>query len=106
MREGNIVQAIEWFQNYLSSHPQDYETQFILADLKNKQGMHLAARDQFRQIADSNSVLWKEKAAWNEILLCAQYDWDRTAQERLTSILSDEDHSYYLAAQEFAEGFD
>ena len=101
--KGSENEAIEWFENFLQTHPEAYESRFILADLLQKTGVNLRARDQFRLIASSSSMLWKEKASWNELLLSAQFDWDVLAGQRLDTLVADENHSYHDLATQLAK---
>ncbi|MBK8502437.1 MAG: hypothetical protein IPL46_09585 [Saprospiraceae bacterium] len=106
LRQGQATEAIEWFENYLLSYPDSYESRFILADQLRKSDRNLEARDQFRIIADSPSLLWKEKATWNELLLSAQYDMDFVANQKLRNLLADSNHSYHLLAIQLGEKLD
>jgi len=106
LRQGLETEAIQWFKEYTTSHPEDHESRFILADLMQKAGQHLAARDEFRQISNSNSILWKEKATWNDILLSVQFDWDKVAKERLEGLVNNESHSFHNLAIKLAKSID
>jgi hypothetical protein len=106
LRQGQTRLAVEWFENYLVSHPESHESRFMLADLLQKSERNLEARAQFRIIADSPSLLWKEKAIWNELLLSALYDWDTIAGQKLNKLIADSNHSYHLLAIQLAEKLD
>jgi hypothetical protein len=94
------VQAIQWLEQWLVANPEDMEATFLLADLSYQSGAWQQAEKIFLNIAQTRSILWGEKSAWNYVLISAQRDWTSDAENMLKSIIADKNHSFYRQATE------
>ncbi|MCB0687665.1 MAG: hypothetical protein KDC53_14115 [Saprospiraceae bacterium] len=98
-----LTESIHQFEEHLISDPQDYESRFILADLYKQNQNIDQAREEFLNLANSTSKIWKERAGWNYVLLSAQDKWNQNADEILKSILKDQRNSYHELGIELAK---
>lgn len=103
IEEGQNQEAISWFRSHLVKEPQDYESIFILADLYKKQNQIDLSKAGFLTLARSESLLWKDRAAWNYLLLSVNSGWDQPADEILDSMIKDPGHAYHELATELAD---
>ncbi|HJW31648.1 MAG TPA: hypothetical protein VJ508_20645 [Saprospiraceae bacterium] len=95
--------AITWFVSWLNTHPGDDEARFVLADIYVKEGQHDKAKAQLAVIMTQNSILWKEKAEWDYILLSGRNSWDDLAKRTFDQILNSPSHSYYKQARQLEQ---
>ena len=100
IEQGDIQGATVWHEDWLEDHPNDTEARFVLATLYHLQKKYVESRTTFLQVAQSNSLLWSEKAEWNYICISLLDKWDSDAQNMLDAILASEEHSYYSRALE------
>ncbi|MCB0668744.1 MAG: hypothetical protein KDC80_23130 [Saprospiraceae bacterium] len=101
--DGQDEEAISWYRSHLVTEPQDYESRFILADLYKKQNQIDQSKAGFLILARSESLLWKDRAAWNYLLLSVNSEWDPPADEILDSMIKDPGHAYHELAVELAD---
>ncbi len=94
-REGKYGSAIEGLESYLDQHPQDYEARFLRAHLYREQGNQTQARNSYKQLAQSESILWAPRASWNYLLLSIPDQWDDTAKEMAAKIKAERNHPYH-----------
>lgn len=100
--ERSIEEAIPWYESRILEEPDNFEARFILADLYKQMGQIDNAKDQYHILATGESLLWKERAAWNYLMLSINHTWDQQAEKILETILNDPAHAFHQQALQLA----
>ncbi len=90
---------IEKLEALKNENLDDMQLNFILAESYFENGQRGKASKLFELIYNSNSILWKDKAEWNLMLIYSEID-KQASKAILDRILSNEEHAYFNKAKE------
>ena len=94
IEENKISEATAHFIKELEIDPENYTAHFILGDLYRQRNLLSDARNHMKIILDGKSLIWREKAQVNYLILSTQLDWDDTSEGILLEVLDEENHPF------------
>jgi len=89
--------------HWVQINPNNDEARFILADLLKQLHDPTQAKEQLASIISHSSILWRDKAEWNYVLLSVPDHMDDRSKLIFEMMKSDPSHSYHDQALQLAK---